>query len=81
MTAKTLSDLDSFWQFLFVTVEPLIKHHNTNDVGLAELLVVRADDCIGAVLREVSEQSGVGANQTRHNLIALIEEVQLKREL
>ena len=74
------NDLDSFWQFLSVTVEQLFRHHNTDDVGLAERLVARADDCIGvlqAVLREVSE---IRANQTRHDLIALIEEVQHHRE-
>ena len=77
------TDLDSFWQFLSRTVEQLITHHNSDDVGLVERLVARADDCVGvlqAILLEISEQSGTGANQTRVDFIALIEEVQRQKE-
>ena len=72
-----IDGLDSFWQFLSVTVEQLIRHHNTDDVGLAEHLVTGV---LQAVLLEVSEQSGVGANQTRYDLTAVMEEVQHQRE-
>ena len=63
-------------------------YHNTDDIGLAQQLVVRADDCIGvlqAVLQEMTEPSGTlgsvnNVNQTRQDVTTLIEEVQHKQE-
>ena len=78
--ANLVQDLGSFWQFLSRTVEQLDRHHDTDDVGMAERLVARAEDCVGvlqAVLRDVSEH---GANQSRQDLVALIQEVQLRKE-
>lgn len=47
---------------------------------MAERIVARAEDCVGvlqAVIRDVSEH---GANQSRQDLVALIQEVQLRKE-
>ena len=85
---EAVTDLESFWEFLAATIQQLFRHHNTDDIGLAERLVVRADDCIGvlqAVLREMTEPSGTlgsvnSVNQTRQDVTTLIEEVQHQRE-
>ena len=81
-SAPPVTDLDSFWQFLFATFEQLFRHHNTDDLGLAERLVMRVDDCI-AVLQAVLSDGMFeepADTQTIHDLQGLISELQGHQE-
>lgn len=54
-------DLDTFWQYLSNILVQLDRHHCTDNVGLAEQLLIRAEGCqsvLRAVLGRVSENSG-----------------------
>ena len=62
-----------------VTIQQLCRHHNTDDVILAERLVTRADDCeavLQAVLGRVLEGSGSSTlNESVQDLASLIQVV------
>ena len=45
-------DLNSFWRYLSDILRQLDRHHSTDNQGLAEQLLIRAEDCQG-VLRAV----------------------------
>ena len=63
-------DLDRFWQYLTDVLRQLERHHHSDNIALAEQLLMRAEDCqtfLRAVLGRVSEASG------QNSLIADIE--------
>ena len=45
-------DLNSFWQYLSEILRQLDQHHSTDNMGLDEQLMIRAEDC-QSVLRAV----------------------------
>lgn len=45
-------DLNSFWQYLSDILRQLDRHHSTDNIGLAEQVPIRAEDC-QSVLRAV----------------------------
>ena len=40
-------DLDRFWQHLSEVLHQLDRRHNTDNIGPAEQLLIRAEDCQG----------------------------------
>ena len=48
-------DLDRCWQHLSEVLRQLDRHHSTDNVGLAEQLLIRTEDCQG-VLRAILEE-------------------------
>ena len=51
-------NLDRFWQHLSEVLRQLDRHHNTDNIGLAEQLLIRAEDCqsvLRAILGRISD--------------------------
>lgn len=70
------SNLDDFWQLLLETVRQLHRHYKTDDLGLAERLLIKAEDC-QTVLRILwGRLAEAGISDPTHDLEVLMQELQ-----
>lgn len=62
-------DLNRFWQHLLEVLRQLECHHNTDNIGVAEQLLIQAEDCqsvLRAVIGRVADVLPRGAARGRY---------------